>query len=383
MADLIAMLSPEGRLSLPSQSSIIPTEEVIEAWVQSRPQPLPDIFDFFTRSRQLDGAIWDANWHVWQIIIRDSLWQDQFKTLAQCKKWGGYHNVFIQMLIRHGITSEARQQKCSTIYKHWHRLPNDLFPSQLQPEKLTDRLLRLLSKLSRSGRTYDACLTLLQAKVQERVQKHPVSKVDSRAAADPKSTPITGADVSAVLQSLEPVNADVNSRRNIDENDGGDVDMLAKLSGHHGSAQSIDSSMGSDIEGDGSMGSDVETDADDEPDKSSSGKGTESCLGALWHTILCNITVSITESANFYDVGTQLPLTELTETCLGQRSNRPGTPSLKRKTRIGSSTQLSDEDDADRRLSDGTRRDNHDLISKVTFRSKSKSDSFESLYLIQ
>ena len=383
MADLIALLSPEGRLSLPSQSSIIPTEEAIEAWVQSRPQPLPDIFDFFTRSRQLDGAIWDANWHVWQIIIRDSLWQDQFKTLAQCKKWGGYHNVFIQMLIRHGITSEARQQKCSTIYKHWHRLPNDLFPSQLQPEKLTDRLLRLLSKLSRSGRTYGACLTLLQAKVQERVQTYPVSKVDSRAAADPRSTPITGADVSAVLQSLEPVNADVNSRRNIDENDGGDVDMLAKLSDHHGSAQSIDSSMGSDIEGDGIMGSDVETDADDEPDKSSSGKGTESYLGALWHTILCNITVSITESANFYDVGTQLPLTELTETCLGQRSNRPGTPSLKRKTRIGSSTQLSDEDDADRRLSDGTRRDNHDLIPKVTFRSKSKSDSFESLYLIQ
>ena len=374
MADLIAMLSPEG------QSPIIPTKEVIEAWVQSRHQPLPDIFDFFTRSRQLDGAIWDANWHVWQIIIRDSLWQDQFKTLVQCKKWGGYHNVFNQMLIRHGITSEARQQKCSTIYKHWHRVPNDLFPSQLQPEKLTDRLLRLLSKLSRSGRTYDACLTLLQAKVQARVRKHPVTKVDSR---EQRDTPISGADVSAVLQSLELVNADVNSPRNIDENDGGDVDMLAKLSGHHGSAQSIDSSMGSDIEGDGSMGSDVETDADDEPDKSSSGKGTESCLGALWHTILCNITVSITESANFYDVGTQLPLTELTETRLGQRSNRPGTPSLKRKTRIGSSTQLSDEDDADRRLSDGTRKDNHDLISKVTFQSKLKSDSFESLYLIQ
>ena len=113
------------------------------------------------------------------------------------------------------------------------------------------------------------------------MQKHPVSNVDSRAAADPKSTPITGADVSAVLQSLEPVNADANSRRNMDENDGGDVDMLAKLSGHHGSAQSIDSSMSSDIKGDGSMGSDVKTDADDERDKSSSGKGTESCLGAL------------------------------------------------------------------------------------------------------
>ena len=274
------MLSPEGRLPLPCQSSVIPTE-VIEAWVQSRPQPLPDIFDFFTRSRQLDGAIWEANWHVWQIIIRDSLWQDQFKSLAQCKKWGGYHNVFTQMLIRHGITSEACQQKCSTIYKHWHRLPNDLFPSQLQPEKFTDRFLRLLSKLSRSGRTYDACLTLLQAKVEERVQQHPVSKVESEAAADLRHTPITGADVSAVLQSLEPVNADVNSHRNIDESDGGDVDLLAKVSGHHGSAHSIDSSMGSDIEGDGSMGSDVENDADVESDESSARKGTESGLLAF------------------------------------------------------------------------------------------------------
>lgn len=281
MADLIAMLSSEGRLSLPSQSSVIPFEKVIEAWVQSRPKPLPEIFDFFTQSRQLDGEIWEANWHIWQIIIRDSLWQDQFKSLARCKKLGGYHDVFIRMLIRHGITSEARQQKCSTIYKHWHRLPNDLFPSQLQPKKLTDRLLRLLSKLSRSGRTYDVCLTLLQSKVEERVQQHPVSKVESEAAVDPRHTPITGADVSAVLQSLEPVNADVNSHCNIDESDEGDVDMLAKVSGYHGSAQSGDSSIGSDIECNGSMGSDVEDDADAEKDKSSSGKGTESSLVAL------------------------------------------------------------------------------------------------------
>ena len=97
------------------------------------------------------------------------------------------------------------------------------------------------------------------------------------------------------------------------------------------------------------------------------------------HTIPYNITVHITESANFHDVGTQLPLFELTETCLGQRSNRPG-PSLKRKILSESSSQLSDEDDAERRLSDGTGRDYRNLVSKMW--SESKSDSFELLYLI-
>ena len=209
------------------------------------------------------------------------------------------------------------------------------------------------------------------------------SKVESEAAADLRYTSTTGADVSAVLQSLEPVNADVISHRNIDESDGGDVDMLAKVGGHHGSAQSIDSSMGSDIEGDGGMGSDVENDADVENEKSSSRKGTESGLVVLRHTVPCNIIVHITKSANFHDVGEQLPLFELTETCLGQRSNQPGAPSLKRKMLSESSTQLSDEDDAERSLSDGTGRDDLDLVCKVTFRSKSKLDSFDSLYLIQ
>ena len=58
------------------------------------------------------------------------------------------------------------------------------------------------------------------------------------------------------------MNADVNSHRNINKSDSGDVDLLAKVGGHYGSTQSIDSSIGSDIEGDGSMGSDVENDAD-------------------------------------------------------------------------------------------------------------------------
>ena len=113
------------------------------------------------------------------------------------------------------------------------------------------------------------------------MQQHPVSEVESEAAADLRHTPITGADVSAVLQNIEPVSADVDSHRNIDESDGGDVDLLAKVGGHHGSAQSIDSSMGSDIEGDGSMGSDVENDTGVENEKSSSRKGTESGLVVL------------------------------------------------------------------------------------------------------
>ncbi len=55
----------------------------------------------------------------------------------------------------------------------------------------------------------------------------------------------------------------------------------AKVSGYHGSVQSVGSSMGSDVEGDGSIGSDVEKDADVENNKSSSGKGTESGLVGL------------------------------------------------------------------------------------------------------
>ena len=73
-----------------------------------------------------------------------------------------------------------------------------------------------------------------------------------------------------MLQSLKPANADVSFYRNIDESDWGDVEMVAKISGHHGSVQSVDSSMGTDIEGDGSMGNDAEN------NKSFSGKGTES-----------------------------------------------------------------------------------------------------------
>ena len=103
-----------------------------------------------------------------------------------------------------------------------------------------------------------------------------------------------------MLQSLEPVTTDVNSYLNIDESDEDDVEMVAKVSGRHGSVQLIDGSMGSDVEDD----ADIEDDADVE-------------------------------------------------------------------------------DDAERRLSDETRRDDHDLASKATFRSKSKSNLFGSLYLIQ
>lgn len=78
-----------------------------------------------------------------------------------------------------------------------------------------------------------------------------------------------------------------------------------------------------------------------------------------------------------------MPVFELTETCLGQRLNRPGAPSLRRKILSESSTQLSDEDDAERRLSDETRTDDHDLASKVTFESESVLNLFGSLYLIQ
>ena len=170
--------------------------------------------------------------------------------------------LFLNLVNRNAVPSTSIGIVCQIIFS----------PRNFKPEKLTDHLLRLLLRLGRSGQTHDVLPRYMSR------SKNVYNNIQSRKLSlkrHIRHTPITGADLNTVLQSLEPVNADVNSYRNIDESNRGDVEMVAKASGHHGSVQSIDSSMSSEVEDDGSMGSDVEN------NKSSLGKRTESGLVGL------------------------------------------------------------------------------------------------------
>jgi hypothetical protein len=140
-SQLITSLTSTSPTTLTNISDILnPLPRIIQ---------LTTILHFFQHLQELNSNLAQTLTLVWDYLLQNNLWQEQFPTLLQFKTFIHFEKDILPLL-RFAKTSSQRVHTLrETIFTHWAVYPEEAIPPTIRPTSFSEHILRELATLSK------------------------------------------------------------------------------------------------------------------------------------------------------------------------------------------------------------------------------------------